>query len=201
MPCEWKSAVHRQGWFFAANVLADNTCELLAKFDSVKGWVSFTSRFEEFGVHDRSCEWDLVGNSPSPFQAGQLRSTGSQRAEPRAQHVKAWTDLGDSGAHPLILCACQEKGVKTSWGAGMAQELPPSLSSLPPLLHWIILLDIWDLMRQKCAGILGMVTSPLYTKPISMKSFPRRSMPVITKWCTVVCNIDNVPIGTSLNIL
>lgn len=43
-----------------------------------------------------------------------------EQTEPRAQHVKTLTDLGDSGAHPLILCACQEKGVKISWGAGMA---------------------------------------------------------------------------------
>lgn len=46
-----------------------------------------------------------------------------EQTEPRAQHVKTLTDLGDSEAHPLILCACQEKGVKISWGAGMAHEL------------------------------------------------------------------------------
>lgn len=128
------------------------------------------------------------------------RLTESKRS-PKPSMLKPEQTLERVEPTPSFYVLAKKRVWKPPGVLGWLKSFPSPLSSLPPLLHWIILLDIWDLMRQKCAGILGMVTSPLYTKPISMKSFPRRNMPVITKWCTVVCNIDNVPIGTSLNIL
>lgn len=113
----------------------------------LKWWVPCTSRFEEFHLPDSSCKWWPgweFSLTISGWTAKVHRLTESKQS--RAQHVKALTDLGDSGAHPLILCACQEKGVKTSWGAGMTPELlflSLFTTSTPPLDNpaWHVELD------------------------------------------------------------
>lgn len=119
--------------------LTGKTCEQLIKFLSAETMSSIIY-VEIWGVPSSWQQLQVVTWLGILTHRFRLDSQGPQahreQTEHRAQHVKSLTDLGDSGAHPLILCACQKQGVKTSWGAGMALELLPlSLfsTSTPPL--------------------------------------------------------------------